>query len=107
MTILHIALSLAILEIILHFYKLNIKDPQQSTLIINTMLGINIFLVFIFLQLYLKKQQPIYLVPIILTVFNYFSYGHVIKSKLKDVGDMWSVLGGLEVGILGMHLSMY
>lgn len=69
------------------------------------MLCINIFVLFTFLHLYTKIQKPIYLLPIFLTGFNYLYFGHVIKSSSKAAGDTWSLLGGLEIGILGMHLS--
>ena len=102
MTISLIAISLVILQIILHFYKKSINDPQKSNLIINIMLYTNIFILFVFLHLYIKKQKPIYLLPIILVGFNYFYYGHSINNRS---GHAWSLLGGIELGILSMHLS--
>ena len=102
MTISHIAIFFIILQIILHFYKKSINNPNKSNSIINLMLYTNIFILFVFLHLYIKKHKPIYLLPIILVGFNYFYYGHSINNRS---GHAWSLLGGLELGILGMHLS--
>jgi hypothetical protein len=105
MTLLHIAFFFVVLQFILHFYIKSINNPKKFNLIVNIIAFINFLIFFLFLDLFIKKQKPIYLLPIILGAFNYLQRGHNLTGKSRGGGMCeWVLMGGIELGILGMHI---
>ena len=93
----HIAFYLLILEIVLHFYKKTVTCPVEQKRIINLMLVINVYMIYVLLSLYGKTKNILYLLPLLLYAFNYFYFGHRHDSKS---GEMWILMGVITLGML-------
>jgi len=98
-----IAFILVLIEFYLHFNMRNYKKSTKENARI-LMLCINIFVLLVLLQLFMKTHRLFILLPILLIIYNhiygYNSYGTILANKKEN----WVLMGGLVLGILGFNL---
>jgi hypothetical protein len=101
-TLLVVAISVLLVQIIAHFWRKGKLSGEAKTLYNHAMLVGNLIVLFVLLQTYMKTKRVAYILPVVTYLAVYLVHGH----DAPNTGEAWNLAGGIALGALASGVKL-